>query len=394
MGKKLKIFIIAGEASGDNLGSNFMRAVKYLNPDCEFIGVGGNNMQAEGLKTIFPMEELSVMGVAEVLPKLFNILSRIKETANEAIKSKADAIVTIDSPDFSFRVIKKIKSVTKEIPSIHYVAPTVWIWRAGRAKKISKFLDHLLALFPFEPPYFEKHGLKTTFIGHSIVERVDCRGDADRFRKKYNITETEQLLAVLPGSRMSEISKLLDVFYKTIVKLIYKKPDLKIVIPTLPHLKKHIEEFFSNKDINPIIVTSDEDKFNSFAASNAAIAASGTISLELALTETPHLIAYKLNPISYLVAKFLIKAPYANLINIILKRLAVLELLQARCNADLIYNEALRLLDNEDVRRKQIKDFRAALAKIGLGDEQTPSYLAAKAVLSVIEKNNNKSKTE
>ena len=383
--RHLRIFIIAGEASGDILGASFIKALKNIHPNAEFYGVGGEQMQKEGFQSIFPMEELSVMGLAEVLPKLFSILKRIKQTVNEIIIRKPDVVLTIDSPDFCFRVVKKLKAQNKKIPCVHYVAPSVWAWRPGRAKKVSEFLDHILTLLPFEPPYFEEHGLKATFIGHPIVEKISSRGDGERFRQKYNIASNDPILSILPGSRVSEISRLLTVFAKTSDKILQKKPNTVIVIPTLPHLKKYIEDFFRGKGINPIITTDIADKFDCFAASSVAIAASGTVSLELALTDTPHIIAYKVSPISAFFAKFFIKTKYFNLVNILLNKLAIPELLQERCDPNIIYQEVLKLLEEKQARTNQLVDFREALIKIGLSDTETPSDKAANTVLEIID---------
>lgn len=386
MNRPLCIFLIAGESSGDYLGATLMRALKSRHPAIEFSGVGGSRMTAAGLRSLFPMEELSIMGAAEVLPRLFSILRRIRQTADEIIKSNPDVVITIDSPDFCFRVIKKVKAETKSIPCVHYVAPSVWAWRPGRAKKVAQFLDHILTLLPFEPPYFEEHGLAATFVGHPIVERMAQRGDGARFREKYNIKEDQAILSVLPGSRMSELSRLLDGFGKTADIVLRSRPDVAIAVPTLPHLRKPLEEFFKGKGINPIIFENEEDKFDCFAASLAALAASGTVSLELALTDTPHIIAYRFNPISAWIARLLIKTPFANLVNILLKKPVVPELLQEDCIPPKMAHEILRLLDDRGARTDQLRAFRDALIMIGLGDPEKPSQKAARTIISIIEK--------
>jgi lipid-A-disaccharide synthase len=386
MKRRLHIFIIAGEASGDNLGASLMRALKAQHPDMEFSGVGGMRMAEAGLRSLFPMEELSVMGIAEVLPKLLHILSRIRQTAREILKIKPDAVITIDAPDFCFRVIQKVKAKTASIPCIHYVAPSVWAWRPGRAKKVAQFLDHILTLLPFEPPYFEEHGLEATFVGHPIVERASQRGDGARFRKKYGLKESQPILCVLPGSRMSELNRLLGKFAATVEIVLRHRPDTVIAIPTLPHLKKHIEKFFTGRGINPILVDHDQEKFDCFSASMAAVAASGTVSLELALTDTPHVVAYKMSPMTAWLARKLVKTPYVNLVNILLQRPVVPELLQERCEPELIAKELLKLLEQKEARTAQLMDFREALIRVGLGDVESPSQKAAKAVLSVIDK--------
>jgi lipid-A-disaccharide synthase len=384
MSRTLRIFLIAGETSGDVLGAGLMRALKNAWPDIEFSGIGGRQMTEAGLKSLFPMEELSVMGVAEVLPKLFQLMYRIRQTAGEILRQKPDAVVTIDSPDFCFRVIKKVKAKTKSIPCIHYVAPSVWAWRPGRAKKVARFLDHILTLLPFEPRYFQEHGLPATFVGHPVVERLSHRGDGTRFRQKYGIKPTQPVICLLPGSRLSEVSRLLAKFCEVSDMILRSKPDMVIVIPTLPHLKSHIDKFFVGKGINPVLTDSYEDKFDCFSASTIAVAASGTVSLELALTDTPHIIAYKMNPLSAGIARRFIRTPYVNLINIILNHPVVPELLQENCEAGALSKEIFRLLEQKDVRTAQLRDFREALIRIGLGDTETPSEKAARVVLNVI----------
>jgi lipid-A-disaccharide synthase len=386
MSKPLRIFLIAGEASGDFLGAGLMRALKAKHPDIQFSGVGGSRMKEEGLNSLFPMEELSVMGIAEILPKLFSILSRIRQTAHEIVTAKPDAVITIDSPDFCFRVIKKVKARKLSIPCIHYVAPSVWAWRPGRAKKVAQFLDHLLTLLPFEPPYFEVHGLDATFVGHPIVERLSRRGDSARFRKKYGIADSQKILCLLPGSRMSELSRLLDKFCVATDAVLRARPDMMIVLPTLPHLKKYIQDFFVGKGINPLVIDQEEDKFDCFASSAVALAASGTVSLELALTDTPHIIAYKVSDLSAWIGKKLIKTPYVNLVNILLNRSVIPELLQEQCQPQIITHGLFKLLDDKEARTQQLRGFRDALIMLGLGDPDMPSQKAAEAVLSVINK--------
>ncbi len=384
MPDKLKIFLVAGEASGDLLGASLMRALKNMHPDIEFHGVGGAAMTAEGLNSLFPMEELSVMGVFEVVPKLFKILSLMSKTVKEILKLQPNALITIDSPDFCFRVAQRVKAKTKSIPCVHYVAPSVWAWRPGRAKKVAGFLDHILTLLPFEPPYFEEHGLKATFVGHPVVERLSSRGDGERFRKKHSLKPDQPVLSLLPGSRMSELSRLLDKFSETADIVLRNRHNAVIVIPTLPHLKSHIDAFFVGKGINPILVYTEEEKFDAFAASVAAIAASGTVTLELAMADTPHIIAYKLSPMSAWLAKHLIKTPYVNLINIILKRRVVPELLLEQCEPGPMSKELIRLMEDRNARADQLTDFRQALIHIGLGDPETPGIKAAKAILGVV----------
>jgi len=387
--KELRVFVIAGEPSGDKIASGFMHAFKEIHSNVKFFGVGGFQMKREGIETLFPLEELSVMGLAEILPKLFNLISRVNYTADEIAKAKPDAVLFVDAPEFCFNVAKKVRKKDKSIPLIHYVAPTVWAWREKRAEKISKFLDCLLTLFPFEPPYFEKYGLKTVCVGHPVVEKIMEPDAAQIFRKKYNIEADQPILALLPGSRVNEIKQLLQIFEESVYKILTKIPNILVVIPTLPHLRPMIEEAFKGKGINPLIIEDEEDKFRCFSASNVAIAASGTVSLELSLVGTPHLVAYRINMFSALLAKFVIKTRYFNIMNIISRRPIVPELLQDRCQADLIADEALKLLESVDARKAQLHFFNSVIDSLGRGKKITPSQKAAETVLSIIKEKQN-----
>lgn len=377
-------FLVAGEASGDILGARLINALRRLYPDARFVGVGGEQMEAQGFISIFPMQELSVMGVAEVLPRLWHIAARLRETVRQVVKLKPAVLITIDSPDFCFRVAKRVKKKSADILCVHYVAPSVWAWRPERAEKIAGFLDHLLTLLPFEPSYFTRHGLETTFVGHPIVEELGHRGDAARFRAQHNLNPDQPVFCMLPGSRMSELKRLLQKFLETADIVLRNRYKAVVVIPTLPHFKKHIEKFFAGAGINPIIVTTYNEKLDAFAASRGAIAASGTVTLELALTDTPHIIAYKLSPFSAWVAKKLIKTPFVNLINILLGQKVVPELLLDDCEPGPMSVAVLRLLDDKDARAEQMLQFRKALIMLGMGDPETPSEKAATAIANLI----------
>ncbi len=392
----LKIFLIAGEASGDILGAGLMKAVAAKAPGgVVFEGVGGPLMKTAGLSSLFPMEELSVMGVAEVLPKLFHLMRRIRETADRIIQSAPDVVVTIDSPDFCFRVVKALRRKGFKGACVHYVAPSVWAWRPGRAKKIARLYDHLLALLPFEPPYFEKEGLGCTFVGHPVVGSIVKREVSSAGPKK---------LVLLPGSRMSEVSRLLPVFRETVEHVRQKYPDLQVVLPTLPHLNKFIKRFLNSTNTPPRrrpgageqeeriagqahdgeyeVIAGEYEKIQAFRTADVALAASGTVALELAAAGTPSVISYRLSPVSAFLARYLIKIPYVSLVNILLKRPAVPELLLDKCRADLLAPEIIRLLENPGAAAQQRKDFSEALAMLNPG--MPPAEKAAQAVLSVI----------
>jgi lipid-A-disaccharide synthase len=321
------IFLSAGEPSGDFLGSRLMISLKnQLKGNVTFMGVGGSLMEAEGLPSLFPMKELSIMGLAEILPHILRIRRRIRETVTYVEQKKPHVVVTIDAPGFNFRVGKALKKRLPSIPLIHYGAPSVWAWRSGRAGKIAQFLDHLLALFPFEPPYFLKENLPTTFVGHPVTEISPALDSS--FRARHNIAPSVPLLTLLPGSRQGEISRLMPVFQETIKNLQKKIPDLHVVIPTLPHLQKEIE----NRLIVPAtIIVGQAEKFAAYNASQVALAASGTVSLELAVAKLPMVIGYKVNILTYLLLKLLVKVKYVCLVNILLNKPVVPEYVQKEC---------------------------------------------------------------
>ena len=379
------IYLIAGEPSGDLLGARLMASLKEKAADggIEFAGIGGPEMSAQGLNSLFPMSELSVMGVAEILPHLPHFIRRIRQTVVDIKSVRPAVLITIDSPGFCFRVAKKIKG--QGIPLVHYVAPSVWAWRPGRAAKVAKFLDHLLALLPFEPPYFERVGLATTFVGHPVVEGGAGGGDGPAFRKAHRIDAQATILTVLPGSRNSEISRLLPIFGETVSRLCATRPDMRIVVPTVTALRDKVVEATQSWPGRVIIIEGSAEKFDAFAASDLALAASGTVALELAMSGTPAVISYKFNMLTTWLVRLLVKTPYANLINIILGRQAVPELLLDQCRPDLLCAALDRLLDDEDSRKEQITAANEALDRMGRGGPSA-SGRAADVILSIINK--------
>jgi lipid-A-disaccharide synthase len=381
------IFLVAGEPSGDVLGARLMAGLKEATGGrVRFAGIGGERMIAEGLDSLFPMDELTLFGLAELLPKLPNILRRINLTVETVLEMKPDAVVTIDAPDFCFRVAKKVRKAAPSIKLIHYVAPTVWAWRPGRAKKIAAFLDHLLVLLPFEPPYFEKVGLAATFVGHSIVEAGVEQGDAAAFRARHGIAPETRLLTVLPGSRRSEIKLLLPDFGHTLSILAQRHPDLRVVVPTVGKVAGAVRAAAANWPLAPIVVEGDVKKYSAFAASTAALAASGTVALELALARLPAIIAYRVHPITHRLYSRLIRVKYANLVNIMQDRMLVPEYLQGDCAPDRLAEGVDRLLSDSAARQFQIDGVAEVARWLGQGEEKPPSRRAADAVLAVIDR--------
>jgi len=374
------IYLIAGEPSGDIIGARLINSIQSkTNNKCFISGVGGTEMEKLGFKSLFPMSEITVMGLAEVIPSLPNLFMRIRQTIADITKKNPCIVVTIDAPDFSFRILKKISK--SEIPLVHYVAPSVWAWKPGRAKKIAQFLNKLLTLFPFEPPYFEKEGLNTVFVGHPIVESKAGMGEGVIFRKKHKIPRSAKVLSVLPGSRVGEIKRLLPIIMNVISSLDDK--NLFIILPTLDNLFDHIKNFLKHWDISVIVTTTIEEKYAALAASDVAIAASGTVSLELAMARVPNISIYKFNPITAFIGRRLVKTKFSNLVNILLDKEVVPELIQEKCNSDLIFKEIKKLLNNATISDLQLKNFDIAIKQL-TNNSAKPSDKAANIILETI----------
>ncbi|MCW0182955.1 lipid-A-disaccharide synthase [Zavarzinia sp.] len=381
----LHVFIIAGEPSGDALGARLMAALKREHGGAlRFSGVGGPLMAAEGLTSQFPMGELTLLGVMEVLPKAAHVLRRVREVAARIIETRPDVVVTVDAPAFSFRVGKKIRG--QGITHIHYVAPTVWAWRPRRAKMVAGFLSHLLVLFPFEPPYFEVHGLGTTFVGHSVVEGAaaasDMKAAGQALLARLDIADGRPVLVVLPGSRSSEVRRLAPVFGEALGILRAKMPDLAVLVPTVPNVSRLVREMTANWPVTPHILEAAADKLPAMAIARAALAASGTVALELALTETPMVIAYKANPLSAMVFRMMSKLRFANLINIMERRAIVPEFLQAECSAENLSAAVGELMTDETARDRQVEAMRRVMTALGRGGP-APSTRAARAIIAI-----------
>jgi lipid-A-disaccharide synthase len=378
------IFIIAGEASGDLLGGRLMKALKSMTGgDVEIHGIGGELMQAEGLKSIFPMEDLSVMGLAEVVPQIPKILRRKRETVTEIISLQPDAVITIDAPDFCFRVVKALKKRGFQKPCIHYVAPSVWAWRPGRAKKIASIVDHLLCFLPFEPPYFEQHGLPTTYVGHSVVEGRVLDGDGIRFRKEHGIPSSDTILTLLPGSRKGELDRHVELFAETAKAVQKYCPSCVFVLPTLPHFKDRLKKAMRDHKLKAVVVDTESEKYDAFAASDAALAASGTVTLELAVADVPTVVAYRMSPITSFIAKRLVKGSYASLANIIMEQAVVPEYLLEQARVDTLSDAILRLLTVSEAAGKQKQAFAVLRDKLNYGADVTPSEIAAQTILKL-----------
>lgn len=358
MSDPVKIYIIAGEASGDRLGAQAIQELKQRYPGAQFYGIGGAAMQAQGLQSLFPMEELSVMGFVEILPNLMHILKRIQQTISHVEEINPDLLLSIDSPDFCFRVAKAVqKRGNTNAKKVHLVAPTVWAWRAGRAEKVAGFLDGMLCLLPFEPPYFEEAGLKASFIGHPVMKSGILEAHGQIFRDEAGISPKEKTLGVFLGSRRSEIRRLGPVLKEALVRLHNEREKLHLIVPTLPHLEPLV--FATLKDYpGALHITAEPDmKWHAFKACDAAIAVSGTVGLELAIADVPHLIAFNMTPFTWEIVKRVVKVRYAHLVNILLDRDVVPEFIQPNCRPELIAEAADRLLHDEEACEEQRRQF-------------------------------------
>lgn len=378
------IFLIAGEPSGDALGARLMAALTRITGGAaRFSGIGGDLMAAEGLRSLFPMAELSHFGLLEVLPHLRSLLRRMDETTEAIVAGRPDVVVTIDSPGFTVRVARTVRQRLPGAPVVHYVAPTVWAWKPERAAAFAEVFDHLLAILPFEPPYFEKEGLPCTFVGHSVVEGGAGKGDASRFRARYGVGKDERLLCVLPGSRWGEVRRLLPLFGETLGLLKENHPSLVAVVPTVSSVRDRVTSGLSDWPVRTIVVEGEADKYDAFAASRAGLAASGTVALELALAKLPSVIGYRLNPLTAMIVRRLIKVRYVNLVNLMLDRMLVPELLQNDCRPDRLAVAVDRLLSDAAARREQIDGVAEVARWLGQGAE-SPAERAARVVLNCI----------
>ena len=384
------VYLIAGEPSGDMLGARLMRALKELHPDIKFAGVGGDNMEKEGLTSLFDITDLAVMGLVEVIPSIPKILKRIKETVNSIITQKPDVVITIDSWSFSARIHKALRKKKLTILQMHYVAPQVWAWKKRRAKTMYKYIDHLLTLFPNEPDYFTPHHLPTDFVGHPVIESSMIKADPQNFINKYQIPADKKIILLLPGSRHNEVARLLPIFLEVATELKARHPELFFVLPTVKTVENHVQQIIRENGSDILVINTQEDRYAAARAAVAAIAASGTVALELAIVDVPHLIAYKVPPLTAWLVRHLIEIEYANLTNLLLNQLVVPELLQENCTKEKLLETAEQLLDkNSKLYQKQIVEFENLRKTLGFGKE-SPSKRAAEIILNKIKGNSRK----
>ena len=376
---------MAGEASGDQLGSWLMAALKAKRNDIQFIGIGGPMMEAQGLASFFNIRDINLFGIAEILPHVFTIRKRIQQMVEFIEREQPEVVVSIDSPGFVLRVLKQLRARGKtKAKFIHYVAPTVWAYRPERAKLMAERFDFLLCLLPFEPPYFDAVKLPNSYIGHEIAWWWKTRGDGAAFRAKHSIAADAPLLAVFPGSRNGEITRLWPIFKPAIEQLHAQLPGLCVIIQVTAAMIERMRAETKNWAIQPLIILNTEDKKDLFAAATAAIAKSGTIGLECALAGLPSIIAYRMNSISARAIRKMITIKYANLANLLADRMIIPELIQEDCTPDKIATAVLPLLTQTQTRATQRMELADIASMLGVDDPQSPSEKAADIVLSYL----------
>ena len=372
------IYIVAGEPSGDILGDQLIRSLESKFNSPIFNGVGGERMQSNNFTSLFDMSDISIFGIFPVLRKLFFLMNKINDVVKDISQKKPDIIILIDSPDFNHRVAKKVKKYLPDVPIVCYVAPTVWAWRQGRAKKMSEYFDYLLSVIPFEVNFFEKYGLKTSYVGHPFIEKVKNINDIT-FSEKYDLDKSKTII-FLPGSRKSEIERHSPVMVQAIDYLKDQNLNLNILIATGQKQLDQIRDYFT--DIQ--IITDDYEKYSLFKKADFACAASGTVTLELGLTETPTIVIYKMDKLTWFFISKMVKVKFVSLVNLILGRESSKELLQDNFNKENLIDELSKLLSDEDGQKKQIndlKEFNAIMNK----NIDNPSENASKIIKRLLE---------
>lgn len=385
----MKLFFIAGENSGDSLAAGLIREIKAMKAESgsqvECLGVGGPLMKAAGMNILLPLDQISVIGIWEVIPKIPRLFKLFKAIAEEIIKQAPDAVITIDFPDFNFLLAKSLRKRGYKGKIIHYVAPSVWAWRKGRAKKIATFLDGLICLFPMEPEYFKPHNLKSAFVGHPIVETRADNAQGSVFREANEIPPDAKTLGLFFGSRESEFKNISPNIKISAALVNDGLKDVRFIAPTLPATEYNVQVLLRDFDLPFRISSNQAFKWESFKACDVAIVVSGTAALELAYAGVPHVVVYRTNPITYLVLRLLVKVKYAHLANILLQEEVVPEFLQSKCKPEEIAQKIIELYANQEMRNNQLEKFKKVREMIGASDEKKPSRKAAEFVLSIIE---------
>jgi lipid-A-disaccharide synthase len=378
------IFLVTGEPSGDALGGGLIAALRQrTGGNLRIAGIGGERMREEGLESLVPLGDLAVAGVAEVLPRAPLILRRVRQTITAVQTLRPDAVVTIDSSGFSWRVAHGLRRRGATLPLIHYVAPMVWAWRAGRARRMARWYDHLMTLLPFEPPYFERVGLSCRYVGHPVLESGADRGDAVRFRSTYGVADDDVLITVLPGSRQAEVTRLLPIFGTALARLQRLIGPFRVVLPTVATVSATVTKGVRCWPGAPIIVSRPEAKYDAFAASRVALAASGSVTLELALAKLPMVTAYRLNPLTEKFLERALKVRQVNLVNLLLGKPLIAELLGPNCTPERLAAALAELITDERVRAQHRQGYDEAMRHLEAGGV-SPSLRAADQILEIV----------
>ena len=380
-----KVFLIATEESGDRLGSALMKVLRQrLGDGVQFVGVGGRTMAREGLESLFPIEELSIVGFAAVVQQLPKILRLIRQTAEAVLDAAPDALVVIDSPDFTHRVARRVRAKNPAIPIVDYVSPQLWAWRPGRARTMLGYVDHVLGLLPFEPEEYRKlGGPPCSYVGHPLVEQLSSlRPNPEEHARRDG---APPVLLVLPGSRRSEVRHHLDVFGATLGRLQAEGRAFELMLPTMPHLEATVREGIANWPVKPQIVIGENERRAAFRIARAALAKSGTVTLELALSGIPMVTAYRVSAIEAFILRRAIRVSSVILANLVIGKDVIPEFLQEECTPDKLAPALHDVLTDSPLRRQQDEAF-AQLDQIMSTGNRSPSVLAADVVLATMRK--------
>ena len=384
--RDIEIMLIAGEASGDELGAQLIAALNALGSRrIRISGVGGPAMIAQGMTPLFSIEATAVMGLREVMPRIPAILRRVRQASEFALRTRPDVMVIIDSPDFTHRIAQRVKRLDPSIPIVNYAPPQVWASRSYRAKKMARYIDAVITFFPFETEFFQRYGISSCVAGYPVVERADLMCGGEAFRSAHGIAPDAPLIAVLPGSRRNEIRFILPVFRQAVELLARDVPGLNCVMPTVPHVAHLVRAAAADWPTPAFVVEENAARYAAFDAADAALAASGTVTSELALARTPMVVGYRLGWLTYALARPFVHVPYIVLINLVLRRQAIPEFVQQACTPPALANALRPLFQDGAVRAQQLSDLKAAVTAFGLGGE-APSIRAARAVLEIAEK--------
>lgn len=373
------VYLVAGEHSGDVLGARLMASLKALHPGVTFAGIGGPRMTEQGLDALFPMQELAVMGLMEVLPRIRRLRRRLQETIADIRARAPDVLVTIDSPGFTLRVLRQ----SPQVKRVHYVAPQVWAWRPERVHEFPGLWDRLLCLLPFEPAWFAERGVEARFVGHPVLQSGAGEGDAARFRAKHGLAADAPVLILMPGSRRNEAPRLLPVFGETLRLLTQDMPSLAAVVPSAGAVAETVRRAAASWPVPPIVVTDIAEKHDAYAAAGAALTKSGTSTLELALARVPMAVTYKLNPITAIMARRLIQVRHVAMVNLLAGRTLVPELLQTDSNPENLAGIIRTLLTDRDAAAAQRAGFAQVMASLK-APAGLPSDAAAREILDLL----------